>query len=357
MHFYFNILHFMTKSGTLLFFGVLLIYGCVSKNDYLKVTTLAGTGAMGAVNGWGTSASFSNMMGIAADNFGNLYVADSRNNMIRKINVDGVVTTLAGCGIAGSSDGKGDIASFFYPEGVAVDKKGNLYVADTHNGLIRRISPDGFVTTLAGQRIYHTIPGMDTVVRFDNPAGIAVDSSGNVYVADCGNDLIRKISPDGKVQNIAGNGKRGVNDGVGSIASFYLPGGIALDSIGNIYVADTYNNMIRKISPAGFVTTLAGKVLKGVSNGRGSAASFSHPAGLIVGPGGNIFVADVGNNRIRKISPDGVVTNFAGSGARGSTNGRDTIASFYRPYGVAADKSGNIYVADYLNNLIRKISF
>jgi serine/threonine-protein kinase len=198
---------------------------------------------------------------------------------------------------------------------------------------------------------------MDTVVRFDNPAGIAVDPSGYVYVADCGNDLIRKICPDGKVQNIAGNGKKGAKDSTGLNASFYLPGGIALDSVGNIYVADTYNNKIRKISPAGIVTTLAGRTLAGHSNGKGSAASFSHPAGLTVGPGGYIYVADVGNNRIRVISPDGMVTNFAGSGMRGSTDGRDTIASFYRPYGVASDRSGNIYVADYLNNLLRKISF
>ena len=347
----------MIKSGTLLFFGILLCSGCVSENDYPKVTTLAGTGLMGALNRRGISASFSNMMGITVDDNGNLYVADSRNNMIRKINADGVVTTVAGNGLTGSADGKGDEASFFYPEGLAVDKKGTLYVADTHNSLIRRISPEGLVTTLAGQRIYHTIPGMDTVVRFDNPAGIAVDSSGYVYVADSGNDLIRKISPDGKVQNIAGNGKKGAKDSTSSNASFYLPGGIALDSIGNIYVADTYNNMIRKISPAGLVTTLAGKTFAGAANGKGSAASFSHPAGLTVGPGGYIYVADVGNNRIRRISPDGLVTNFAGSGARGSTNGRDTLASFYRPYGVAADKSGNIFVADYLNNLIRKISF
>jgi sugar lactone lactonase YvrE len=353
----FNILHFMKKSGSILFFGILFFIGCNTKNNYPNVTTFAGTGAMGARDGKGTSASFSNMMGIAADDNGNLYVADSRNNMIRKISKDGVVTTVAGNGLAGSADGKGDSASFFYPEAVAVDRNGNLYVADTHNSLIRKISPEGIVTTLAGKRIYNTIPGVDTVVRFDNPSGIAVDSSGYVYVADCGNDLIRKISPDGKVQNFAGNGKKGAKDSSCLNASFYLPGGIALDSFGNIYVADTYNNMIRKISSSGLVTTIAGRTSAGAANGKRSTTSFLHPAGLTVGPGGYIYVADVGNNKIRMISPEGLVTNFAGSGSRGATNGRDTIASFFRPYGVAADKSGNIYVADYLNNVIRKISF
>ena len=347
----------MIKSGTIFFFTIVFWTACARKNDYTVVTTLAGTGVMGSVNGPGITASFSNMMGIAVDGNRNVYIADSRNNMIRKISADGMVTTVAGNGIAGSRDGKGDSASFFYPEGIAVDRKGNLYVADTHNGLIRKISPDGFVTTLAGQRIYHTIPGMDTAVRFDNPAGIAVDSLGFVYVADCGNDLIRKISPDGKVRNIAGTGKKGDRDSSSLNASFYLPGGIALDSLGNIYVADTYNNMIRKISPEGLVTTLAGKTLPGDANGKGVAASFSHPAGITVGYHGNIYVADAGNNRIRMISPDGWVSNFAGNGLRGSTNGRDTLASFYRPYDVTADKSGCIYVADYLNNTIRKISF
>ncbi|HTB26222.1 MAG TPA: SMP-30/gluconolactonase/LRE family protein, partial [Puia sp.] len=213
----------MKKSGSILFFSILFFSACNSKNNYPKVTTLAGTGAMGALDGRGTSASFSNMMGIAVDEHGNLYVADSRNNRIRKISTDGVVTTVAGNGLAGSADGKGDSASFFYPEAVTVDKNGNLYVADTHNSLIRKISPEGIVTTLAGQRIYYTIPGMDTIVRFDNPAGIAVDTSGYVYVADCGNDLIRKISPDGKVQNFAGNGKRGTKDSSSLNASFYLP--------------------------------------------------------------------------------------------------------------------------------------
>ena len=312
---------------------------------------------MGSVNGKSKAAFFSNPMGVAADNLGNIFVADSRNNMIRKISPEGMVTTLAGTGAAGSVDGRGDTATFFFPEGVAVDNNGNVFVADTHNSLIRKISPDGFVTTLAGQRIYHTIPGRDTSVRFDNPSGIAADRKGNVYVADWANNLIRKISPGGIVSNIAGNGDRGAKDSSVSFASFYLPGAITLDSTGNLYVADTYNNMIRKISPEGFVSTIAGKTVRGSANGKGVAASFSHPAGIVVDKEGNIYISDMENNKIRKISPDGMVTDFAGSGLRGSANGRDTVASFYRPYGLTIGKNGNILVADCLNNQIRQISF
>jgi len=311
---------------------------------------------MGSVNGYRTEARFSNMMGIAADELGNLYVADSRNNLIRKIDTLGMVTTLAGTGVAGSNDGKGDQASFFFPTALAVDKKGFVYVADTHNSLIRKISPEGFVTTMAGQREYPTNPGMDkTEPRFDNPDGIAVDDSGNVYVSDWANDLIRKITPEGRISNIAGNGGRGSQNGPGNTSSFYLPGGIARDGKGNIYVADTYNNLIRKIRPDGLVTRFAGKPAKGADNGKGPEASFFHPVGLALDPQGNLYVADVGNNMIRKISPDGTVTLLAGTGKRGSVNGPAKTASFYRPYGVTVDRQGNVYVADYLNNQIRKI--
>jgi len=334
------------------------IPACDKKNKYPTVTTFAGNGAMGAVNGKGLDASFSNLMGVAVDTSGNLYVADSRNNLIRKISADGDVTTFAGNGKVGAVDGKKDTASFFNPGGLAVDKKGNVYVADTQNSLIRKISTDGFVTTLAGRRPDSPVKSNDTSVRFDHPAGIAVDTAGNVYVADWANDVIRKISPGGKVTDIAGTaGNRGAKDSIGPSASFYLPGGIAVDSAGNVYVSDTYNNMIRKISPDGVVITLAGKTAKGASDGKGSAASFLHPAGIAVDREGNLYVADAGNNKIRKITPDGDVTTFAGTGVRGSANGRDTISSFYKPYGVAVDNRGNVFVADYQNNLIRKISF
>jgi sugar lactone lactonase YvrE len=340
----------MKKSSLLLFLTIILFSTCKENHPYAVVTTFAGSGKMGVQNGKETSASFANMMGIATDTAGNIYVADSHNNLIRKISPDGTVTTLAGSGAVGNTDGKGTSASFFNPQAIAVDKDGNVYVADTHNNLIRKITPDGIVTTIAGQQ-------RDSAIKLDNPSGIAVDNKGNIYVSDWANDLIRKITPDGKITTLAGNRAPGSKDGKDTAASFYLPAGLAVDAAGNIYVADSYNNMIRKITPTGVVTTLAGKTKKGFVNGKDTAALFSHPEGVAVDNNGNVYVADMQNNCIRKISPDGMVTTLAGNGKRGSQNGRDTTANFFKPYDVAVGKDGAIYVADYQNNLIRKITF
>jgi serine/threonine-protein kinase len=346
----------MKNSLLVLLISLCFIDAC-NEHKIPSVTTFAGTGAMGALNGKGTTATFSYMMGVTVDASGNVYVADSHNNLIRKITADGMVTTLAGNGQAGCKDGSGDSASFFNPAGLSVDKKGNVYVADTHNSLIRKISPEGIVTTIAGIKPSGLRAGPYDSVKLDNPQGIAVDSSGNVYVADWAKDLIRKISPEGKVTNIAGNGNPGAADGAGPASSFYLPEGIAVDAAGNLFIADTYNNMIRKISTAGIVTTIAGKKTKGSADGKGTSASFFHPAGINVDKDGNLFIADAGNNKIRKISPEGIVTTFAGTGQRGSNNGPVADASFYRPFGVAVGKEGEVYVADYQNNLIRKIVY
>jgi len=249
---------FMKKGLFAILAGTTLLIAC-NNRKYPEVTTFAGTGKMGRADGEGINASFSNLMGLATDDKGNVYVSDSRNNLIRKITPTGVVSTLAGSGETGSADGQGTTASFFFPAALAVDSKGNIYVADTHNSLIRKISPDGSVTTLAGRIAGHSLQGSDSTYQFDNPAAIAVDTNGYVYLADAGNDVIRKISPEGKVTDLAGKpGAPGSKDGTGSSASFYLPGGIAVDSAGNVYVADTYNNMIRKINPNGVVSRSRG---------------------------------------------------------------------------------------------------
>ncbi len=342
-----------------IFLALLCIISCKNPDIYRKVSTYAGTGRMAFADGKPDQSCFANLMGIAIDDIGNLYIADSHNNRIRKISTDGNVMTLAGSGREGSSDGKAETASFFYPTGVAVDKNGNVYVSDTHNNLIRKISSDGIVSTFAGRRAKSLdIPADTSFVGFDNPTGIAVDADGNVYVSDSENEVIRKISISGKVTNLAGSiGEPGSTDGVKSSASFYLPWGIAVDSSGYVYVSDSYNNLIRKISPDGLVTTLAGKRSKGSLDGQGAAASFLHPTGIAVDRKGNLYIADSGNHKIRKLSSSGLVTTLAGSGLRGRLNGRDTVATFYKPYGVAIDNQGTIYVADYLNNLVRKISY
>ncbi|MGZ3763753.1 MAG: NHL repeat-containing protein [Mucilaginibacter sp.] len=345
----------MKKYLPLLIIAALLIISCGKKNTRQSVTTFAGSGAVGAKDGKSDQATFSNLKGIALDPAGNMYVADSRNNLIRKIDADGMVSTIAGSGAAGSADGKGTAASFFDPAAVAVDKNGNIYVADKENNLIRKISPQNVVTTIAGRTEKNEEYGGRFPV-FDYPTGLAVDASGTIYIADSFHDKIRKIGADGKIVVLAGNGTPGSNDGPGKAATFFVPEGIALDAKGDLYVADTYNNLIRKISKAGVVSTIAGRTRKGNSNGKGTAASFFHPEALTVDKDGNIYVADSGNNLIRKISPAGMVTTLAGNGTRGVKNGDVKQASFFRPMGIAADTLGNIYVADYQNNAIRKIT-
>ncbi|MFT6292434.1 MAG: streptogramin lyase, partial [Ilumatobacter sp.] len=320
-----------------------------------EVITLAGTGSPGAVNATGTSASFYAPAGVAVDGSGNVYVADYENHLIRKISPAGVVTTLAGDGSSGAVDGTGTSASFNNPGGVAVDGSGYVYVADTDNHLIRKISPSGVVTTLAGTGSSGAVDGTGISASFYFPFGVAVDGSGNVYVADQGNNLIRKISPSGEVTTFAGTGSSGAVDGTGTSASFSYPYGVAVDGAGNVYVADTSNHLIRKISPSGVVTTLAGTGSSGAVDGTGTSASFFDPYGVAVDGSGNVYVADQSNHLIRKISPTGVVTTLAGTGSSGAVNANGTSASFYFPFGVAVDGSGNVYVADYFNHLIRKI--
>ena len=264
------------------------------------------------------------------------------------------MTTLAGSGAPGSANGTGTAASFNRPQGAAVDGSGNVYVADTGNNLIRKIAPGGVVTTLAGSGAPGNTNGTGTAALFNQPVGIAVDSSGNVYVGDSHSDLIREITPGGVVTTLAGSGSSGSANGTGTAASFNNPFGVAVDSSGNVYVADNWNNQIRKIT-GGVVTTLAGSGAPGSTNGTGTSASFKNPNGIAVDSNGNVYVADWGNNLIREITSGGVVTTLAGSGTAGSANGKETSASFYGPAGVAVDSSGNVYIGDSQNDLIREI--
>lgn len=328
----------------------------VGKVEGQVVTTLAGSGVQGYQDGTGTAASFNLPAGVAVDGSGNSYVAEDGGNKIRKITPSGVVTTFAGSNAHGSADGTGTAASFFDPIGVAVDGAGNVYVADANNHKIRKITPGCVVTTFAGSGAQGSADGTATAASFNSPFGVAVEGGGTVYVADTFNNKIRKITPGGVVTTLAGSGVPGNEDGTGTVASFTHPSSVAVDGSGNVYVADFGANKIRKITSGGVVTTFAGSGGQGSADGAGAAASFYFPSGVALDGGGNVYVADYYNNKIRKISPGGVVTTLAGSGAQGSADGTGTAATFDYPEAVALDSAGNVYVADRLNNKIRKIT-
>lgn len=328
----------------------------ISPHIVTDSTVVAGSGVAGSANGIGTAASFNHPFGLAVDAVGNIYVADQGNSLIRKIDAATVVTTFAGSnGISGSTNGADTLATFNKPFGVAADAAGNIYVADAGNNRIRKIGTDGLISTFAGTGAAGAANGTDTAT-FNSPLAVAADGSGNIYVADYGNNLVRKIDATGVVSTLAGSGAPGADDGAASSATFNLPEGIAVDASGNVYVADNGNNLIRKITPDGTVSTLAGSGAAGFANGTGKAASFNSPFGIAADGNGNIFVADAGNNMIRKITPAGVVTTFAGSGAKGAKDGPGVSATFNTPSGVVIDAEGHVYVADENNNLIRKIT-
>ena len=251
-------------------------------------------------------------------------------------------------------------AGFAAPTGGALDGDGNLYVTDSNNHTIRKVTPAGVVTTLAGTAgSYGSTDGTGADARFQNPYGVAVDGDGNLYVTERENHTIRKVTPAGVVTTFAGSaGSYGSTDGTGAAARFWQPRGVAVDGDGNVYVADTANHTIRKITPAGVVTTLAGTAGSyGSTDGTGAAASFNSPWGMAVDGDGNLFVADTSNHAIRKVTPAGEVTTLAGSaGSSGSVNGIGPAARFSFPTGVVVDGDGNLYVIDNSGSTIRKVT-
>ncbi len=373
------------------------------------ITTLAGDGTEGFSDGTGVAARFGYPTGLAVGSDGKVYVADQTNQRVRQVTPSGQVTTIAGGGTCGTdpeeedpgrfagcrwSDGGGMDSRFAFPAGVAVGATGTVYVADRDNFKIRTITPAGQVTSLVaflerpaglafdasgslyvaekhrivvisptgGSRVlagggageWGFVDGDAAKARFTSPQGIALDRHGIVYVADRSNNAIRKITPSGDVSTLAGDGSSGLADGLGPAARFRAPTGVALDAEGTLYVADDGNHCIRKITPAGQVTTLAGDGKPGFADGSGTAARFTYPRGLTVDADGTVYVADQLNHRIRAISPAGKVSIVAG-GAPGFLDGILTAAAFYYPYAVAIGPDGALYVADHSNQAIRVI--
>jgi len=358
----------MKLSLSILIPAALFITACSKKNDSgtssntvitqnaPSVSTWVGSGTTGAVDGTKTQASFNFPTGIAMDMSGFLFVADKQNNIVRIISPQGIVNTIAGIAVAGFSNAK-DSVKFNGPAGLAVDASGNVYIADQNNSLIRLVNTQGTVTTFAGTTgTAGLVNGTGAAALFNGPTGIATDISGNVYVADNGNNVIRKITSKGVVTTLAGSGNRGALDGTGAAASFNQPQALTVDGIGNVYVADKGNNLIRKITPDGVVTTIAGTGTAGSANGVGTAASFNGPAGITIDASGNLYIGDSNNNLIRKIAANGTVSTLAGTGSAGAGNGGLTAATFNNPQGVVVDTYGRIYVADTGNSLIRVIN-
>ena len=315
------------------------------------VTVFAGQpGVGGSHDGVGAGARFQSPGGVAVDSAGNVYVADTGNNAIRKISPAGAVTTLAGQpGSHGFRDnyGQGSAALFWAPFGIAVDSVGNVLVAEVANGAIRRISSAGQARLFAGLAGNPgTNDGVGDNAQFRNPWGVAADRNGTVYVADTSSSTIRKITPAGAVSTFAGlAGNPGSSDGIGDQARFSNPHGVAVDSAGNLYVADTGNNTLRKITPDDLVTTLAGRAgSPGSADGTPGVSQLRRPQNLAVGASGRIYVADTDNLAIRVLSSAGALTTLAVAGDVG------------HPDAIAVDALGNIYLADTLNNVIRKLT-
>ncbi|WP_299253351.1 T9SS type A sorting domain-containing protein [uncultured Cytophaga sp.] len=328
------------------------------------VSTYAGTGETYGnkyLDGVALSATFNGPSGIALDVSGKLYLADTYNNCIRIISITGMVSTLAGSATSGASDGTGLNAKFNSPTSLVLDAMGNIYVADSENNKIRKITSAGVVTSFAGSGVAGSLDATGTAATFFKPCGITIDAAGILYVADTGNSRIRQISTNGVVSAVAGplqihSYSSGHLDGTGINAQFFSPNGLVSDPLGNLYVADTYNNMIRSISTGGVVITIGGNFdVAYIRDGIGAGASFSNQlSGITTDPSGNVYVIDI--DKVRKITPSGIVSTFAGSNTMKNSSGNFILGEFYTPNALISDATGNIYLTDFYNSSIKKIT-
>jgi sugar lactone lactonase YvrE len=357
----------MNKKIFLFFY--LFLSSLIGVHTYAQViTTIAGDSVQG-YNGDNIAATTAKLYGpysTAVDTAGNLYIADLDNNRVRKVNTAGIITTIAGNGVAGYSgdDSAATLAKLDGPAGVAVDASGNVYIADDYNSRIRKVNTSGIITTIAGTGVngYSGDNGPSTAAEINDPHGIAVDAIGNVYICDELNSRVRIINIMGIITTIAGTGLPGYSGDNTEATSAEIdhPYGVAVDLTGNIYFTEWTNNCVRKINTAGIITTIAGgNPTLGFSGDKGpaTAADFHIPIGIAIDKAGNIFIGDSYNNRVRKIDQTGIITTYAGTGLEGYSgdNGPAIDAELYGPIGITVDISDNLYIADYSNGRIRYI--
>jgi uncharacterized protein (TIGR03437 family) len=331
------------------------------------VRTPAGSGFFGFSGDGGpaTNARFSNPNGVAVDAGGNLYIADLFNDRIRKVDTNGVITTFAGRfgGTFGGDGGPATEAGMFDVSGVAVDEKGNVYIADTDNYRVRKVDTTGIISTVAGNGNFgftgDNVAATQTALA--SPAAVAVDVAGNIYIADLFNSRIRKVDTQGVITTFAGSGVAGYNGdgGQATQARIDTPEGVAVDRLGNVYIADSASGVVRRVAPSGVITTFAGTGQDGFNGDGGQAtqARLSSPRGVAAGADGTVYIGDAGNDRIRQVTPNGVITTVAGNGQTGyNGDGIPAVqASFFEPAGLAVDPFGSVYIADSINDRIRML--
>ena len=351
---------------------VAAIFTCWSATGNAQIiNTVAGsgdygfmTGSYGGDGGQATAALMNNPSGVVYDAAGNLYVTDSRNARIRKITPSGIITTIAGTGTVGYSGdgGAATAAEFSFPESITMDASGNIYVIDRYAPCVRKISTAGVVTTIAGNGTFGFAGdgGPATAALLDNPMNVTVDAAGNVYICDWINARVRKINTSGIITTIAGNGSPAWSgDGGPATAAGMRPTSLLITTAGEILVCDGSNNRLRKIDASGIITTIAGTGVGGYSGdgGPATAATLRNPAFLLYDPAGNLLVCDENNQVIRKIDPSGTITTIAGTGTRGFSGdgGPATAATLQFPMMMTFSPAGQLLFADNQNNRVRKI--
>ncbi|MEU5425688.1 NHL repeat-containing protein [Streptomyces olivoreticuli] len=332
------------------------------------IATVAGTGAAGYVSDGGPGA-LTNLHypeGLAVDKAGNLYIADRLNHRVRKVSPSGIITTVAGNGEAGyMSDGGPAVATRLNaPVDVVIDDAGNLYIADLYNHRVRKVTPSGIITTVAGngQAGYVSDGGPAIATPLHHPHGVGLDREGNLYISEWSGHRVRRVNRSGIITTVAGNGTAGyVSDGGPAIATrLYCPDGLTFDREGNLYIADVGNHRVRKVTPSGIITTFAGNGTAGYISDGGPAVTtrLSSPRRVTLDEGGNLYISDQDNHRIRRVGPDGIITTVAGNGTAGYVDdgGPAATTRIYFPQGLALDRAGNLYIADYNNHRVRGVT-